>query len=200
MTPRGRPRSFDRDAALRRATELFWRQGYHATSVSDLTAALGITPPSLYTAFGSKRGLFAEVVDHYQATAGAAVTAAFTGAATARAGTEAMLRTAAADYTASGRPPGCLVISAAVNCRPDEAEVRADLRARRAANIAAMADRFTAAAADGEPLPPGTRPHALAAFYAAVLQGMSQRAQDGADRAELEEVAATAMAAWPAAG
>ena len=60
--PRGRPRAFDRDQALETALELFWRQGYEGTSVADLTAALGIKPPSLYAAFGSKEGLYLEAL------------------------------------------------------------------------------------------------------------------------------------------
>ena len=62
---RGRPRSFDRDTALERAMLLFWRQGYAATSISELTAAMGINPPSLYACFGSKEGLFKAVLEHY---------------------------------------------------------------------------------------------------------------------------------------
>ncbi len=56
----GRPRSFDRDSALAVALEQFWRGGYEGTSVSTLTSAMGVTPPSLYAAFGDKRQLFEE--------------------------------------------------------------------------------------------------------------------------------------------
>ena len=62
---RGRPRSFDRDAALDQAVRLFWSKGYEATSISDLTAALGIGVRSLYAAFGDKKALFDEVVEAY---------------------------------------------------------------------------------------------------------------------------------------
>ena len=71
--PRGRPRAFDRDAALDRAMHLFWRKGYESTSVSDLTEAMGIAPPSLYAAFGDKKRLFLEAVDRYQAGPGSFV-------------------------------------------------------------------------------------------------------------------------------
>src|SRR3954468_24300190 len=50
----GRPRSFDEQAALEKAMRVFWQKGYDGTSISDLTAALGINPPSLYAAFGNK--------------------------------------------------------------------------------------------------------------------------------------------------
>ena len=60
--PRGRPRGFDRDAALAIAMETFWRLGYEGASIADLTAAMGITPQSLYAAFGSKAELYRETL------------------------------------------------------------------------------------------------------------------------------------------
>src|SRR3546814_7402993 len=67
-TPRkksGRPLSFDRDTALERAMLVFWRYGYEAASLQELTSAMGITPPSLYAAFGDKEKLFLEAVERY---------------------------------------------------------------------------------------------------------------------------------------
>ena len=62
---RGRPLSFDRDAALDKAMHVFWEHGYEAASISELTSAMGITPPSLYTAFGDKEHLFLEAIERY---------------------------------------------------------------------------------------------------------------------------------------
>ncbi|CAM5425441.1 TetR family transcriptional regulator [Streptomyces spiroverticillatus] len=193
---RGRPRSFDREAALEKAMTAFWEHGYETTSVADLTRVMGIAAPSLYAAFGDKKALFAEVVGAYAQTHGAFGARALAEEPTARAGIARLLREAATEYTDPAHPRGCLVISAAANCSTPEVEQ--SLRARREANIAAFASRVRADMATGT-LPPTTDPEALARFSGAVLQGMSQQARDGAGKEELEAVAALAMVAWPGA-
>ncbi|WP_435251108.1 TetR/AcrR family transcriptional regulator [Streptomyces tendae] len=191
---RGRPRSFDRATALEAALLAFWEHGYEATSVSDLTRVMDIGAPSLYAAFGDKRSLFEEVVQEYGARYGSFGDRALAEEPTARAGVERMLREAAAEYTAPGRPHGCLVIHAAANC--STAEVEESLRERRNANIASIERRIGADVAEGA-LPPDTDAAALARYTGAMIQGMSQQARDGATRAELEALAEIALAVWP---
>jgi TetR/AcrR family transcriptional regulator, transcriptional repressor for nem operon len=60
-----RPREFDEAVALEAAIECFWRRGYEATSLRDLTASMGLTAPSLYNAFGDKEELFARALERY---------------------------------------------------------------------------------------------------------------------------------------
>ncbi|MGI5457906.1 TetR/AcrR family transcriptional regulator [Streptomyces sp. CA-249302] len=194
VKPRGRPRSFDRETALEKAVMAFWEHGYEATSVADLTRVMGIGAPSLYAAFGDKRALFEEVVTVYGTRYGSFTDQALAEEPTARAAVSRMLREAAAEYTAPGRPHGCLVIHAATNCTSPEVE--GSLRERRNGNIAAVESRIRADVAAGE-LPTGTDAGALARHAGAVVQGMSQQARDGASREELEAVAEIAMAIWP---
>ncbi len=113
---------------------------------------------------------------------------------TARAGIERMLREAADEYTAPGRPHGCLVVHAAANCSTPEVEE--SLRVRRNANIAAIESRISADVAAGV-LPPDTDAAALARHAGAMIQGMSQQARDGASRTELEALVEIALAVWP---
>ncbi|NBE51097.1 TetR/AcrR family transcriptional regulator [Streptomyces boluensis] len=193
---RGRPRSFDREKALRQAIWTFWERGYEATSVSDLTRAMGIGPPSLYAAFGDKRTLFEEVLETYVDSYGSFGTRALDEEPTARAALGRMLHEAAAEFAAPGRPHGCLVIHAATNCTTPEVEQT--LRERREANISTFESRIRAGVAARE-LPADCDPGALARYTAAVFQGMSQQARDGATQEELERVADLAMAAWPPA-
>ncbi|MFD9339408.1 TetR/AcrR family transcriptional regulator [Streptomyces sp. NPDC060028] len=193
---RGRPRSFDRDAALDKAMLAFWDRGYEATSISDLTASLGISAPSLYAAFGDKRKLFDEVVVVYGGRYGDFASVALAEEPTARAAVARILREAAEVYTDPAHPPGCMVISAAVNTTSEE--VGQALRERRNANLAMFESRIRADMATGA-LSADTDARALARYAGAVLQGMSQQSRDGAGREELEAVAAVAMRAWPAA-
>src|SRR3954465_6901479 len=98
---RGRPRAFDREAALAQATRLFWEKGFEATSITDLTEAMGIGSPSLYAAFGSKEALYAEALNYYQETNEALVWAGFRAAPTAREAVKALLMDSAAVLTGS---------------------------------------------------------------------------------------------------
>ncbi|MCW8884023.1 MAG: TetR/AcrR family transcriptional regulator [Motiliproteus sp.] len=61
----GRPASFDPQQLLGEVTELFWKQGYFATSVADLGELTGLNPGSIYNAFGNKRGVLVASLDHY---------------------------------------------------------------------------------------------------------------------------------------
>ncbi|MEU9107828.1 TetR/AcrR family transcriptional regulator [Streptomyces xanthophaeus] len=192
--PKRSRRAFDRDQALAAALREFWTHGYETTSVASLTAAMGINPPSLYAAFGDKRQLFDEAVALYARTYGTSVPQG----PDARSDIAAMLRHLAADYTDPSHPPGCLIITAATNCGPGSQDVKAQLRAMRERTKASIATRIRADV-DAGLLPAHVDVDGLAAFYAAVVQGMNQQACDGADRETLDRVVDAALAAWPQA-
>ncbi|MEV6103240.1 TetR/AcrR family transcriptional regulator [Streptomyces sp. NPDC051940] len=191
---RGRPRSFDREAALDQAVRLFWSQGYEATSISDLTKALGIGAPSLYAAFGDKKALFDEVVEAYGIRYGGFMARALTQEPTAKRAVARLLHEAADEHTRDGRPRGCMLLCAGENT--NTADVAERLRRLRARNAAVFEQRIRVDVEAGE-LPADTDPVALAMYTVSVMQGMSQSARDGASRQELERVAALAMNAWP---
>jgi len=197
MAERGRPRGFDRDAALRRAMELFWRRGFEGVSMADLTAAMGIAAPSLYAAFGSKEALFREAIALYRATDGAATRRALDCQRTARAAVEAMLRDNADAFTDPGLPNGCFVILGAINTAPEHEGVRAHLLDLHKESCGLLLRRLEQGAAAGE-FPTGTALGPLAGFYSTVLAGLSIKARDGTSRAEMHAIIDHAMAAWDA--
>ncbi|CAH1673917.1 TetR/AcrR family transcriptional regulator [Chelatococcus asaccharovorans] len=192
MALRGRPRSFDRDLALEKVMEVFWAKGYEGAQLTDLTAAIGVTPPSFYAAFGTKEAAFREAVDLYVATVGSAPMRALEMAGTIRDGVRAMLA-GSIDVALSTKPGGCLLILGVVNCLPENLPAREHLSQARRKTVALIAARLERGTREGE-LPTGTNVAQLAAFYHGVLQAISFQARDGASRAELEALIEPALA------
>ena len=179
----GRPRGFDRDAALAAAVEQFWRAGYEETSVATLTAAMGVSPPSLYAAFGDKHGLFEEAsAVYFRRTCEGLDEAARL--PTARESVSRMLHDTARAHTDAATPPGCLMLT-----EPRLTAQRDELHRR-------LRDRLDRGVRDGD-LEPGTRTDQLASFLVAVMRGMSGSARDGGTFEELLAIAESAMAAFP---
>ncbi|WP_152048658.1 TetR/AcrR family transcriptional regulator [Aureimonas psammosilenae] len=118
--PRGRPRRFDPDEAVATAQSLFHARGYDAVSVADLTAALGINPPSFYAAFGSKAGLYARVVERYGAAGTVFLEKVLSPDRPVADALAALLEAAARFYSADPVAPGCLVIEG-VRCNDAQA-------------------------------------------------------------------------------
>jgi AcrR family transcriptional regulator len=192
---RGRPRSFDRDAALREAMTLFWERGYEGTSLADLAEAMGIGQSSLYAAFGSKEALFREAVSLYDELESATTYAALRDEPTARAAIEGVLRGNAAAFADPSTPSGCLVVLGATGRTPESEAVGAYLARHRRDDRDAILRRLQRGVADGD-VPADADLDALADFYSTVLQGLSIQARDGAERPALEAVVDVAMAAW----
>ena len=86
-----RPREFDRDEALARATRVFWAKGYASTSTEDLLAAMNIRRQSLYNAFGDKRKLYLEALERYQRESSASHLERLNSSASPLGGIEALL-------------------------------------------------------------------------------------------------------------
>jgi AcrR family transcriptional regulator len=195
MAERGRPRAFDRGEALHRAMLLFWEKGYQGTSMSELTAAMGINAPSLYACFGSKEALYRETMALYDDYEGGGFGAALAAAPDARAAIETYLMGSARLFTRPGKPAGCMVVLSVIQAAGVSEEAACELRDARAEMQGLLEARLRAEAAKGA-LPASCDVSAIASFYITVQQGMSIRARDGATRAELEAVAQGAMMAW----
>ncbi|AGL18956.1 TetR/AcrR family transcriptional regulator [Actinoplanes sp. N902-109] len=192
---RGRPRSFDTDVALARATEVFWRHGYEGASLTHLTAAMGINRPSMYAAFGNKDELFRRVVARYAETDMAYAREALE-QPTARAVIAAFLHANVDALTRTDRPAGCLSIQGGLACATGNGGVAEFLAASRLAGEARLAERLARAVTEGD-LPAGTDPAALARFVMAVSEGHAVHAAAGVDRAGLHASAEIALQAVP---
>ena len=197
MVTRGRPRSFDRDAALQAAMKTFWQFGYEGASMAALTGAMGINSPSLYAAFGSKDQLFREAVDLYLATEDKKTRGTLAEQRTARGAVEAMLARSVANLTNADGCRGCLLVLGDSNAAPEHGGIHQDLAQRRKEIQAALEERIKRGIADGD-VPAHANVKAIAAFFMTVMQGLSLRARDGAPREAMLQVADAALAAWDA--
>ncbi|UOD29233.1 TetR/AcrR family transcriptional regulator [Massilia violaceinigra] len=195
---RGRPRAFDRAAALAKATRLFWEKGFEATSMADLTTAMGIGSPSLYAAFGSKEALYVETLDYYRDTYQALIWSNFFAKPTALEALACWLDDSAAALTGSlvDIPRGCMVTLSAVGSE-GYTELGELVRSARAVTLARLTERLQRAA-DEKEIATCVDVHALARFMQTVQSGMSILARDGADRSELDAVARIAMLGFDA--
>jgi AcrR family transcriptional regulator len=193
---RGRPRTLDREKALRTALELFWRHGYEGTSINDLTAAMGVTPPSLYAAFGSKEALYREALDLYVSSEAGSAARALAEEKSAFAGFRRMLAEAVDLFSSGEQPRGCMLATALLNCAAEHEEMRREAASHRKATIQFLRERLDRAVREGE-LPPDTSTDILARYFASVVQGIAIQAKDGVPASALKDVAEMALRSWP---
>ncbi|MES2986537.1 MAG: TetR family transcriptional regulator [Pseudomonadota bacterium] len=180
--PRGRPRSFDTDEALARATERFRTGGLAGTSLDELSDATGLARPSLAAAFGDKRALYIAAIDRLSARVEAQLVRLGTLGLSYPALAERLLTGGVDLYlTGTDRPEGCLIINTAATAAAADPEVRT-----RLTTFLAMEDaRITALlAAAGSPTP-----EAHGRLVASVLHSLSVRARAGEPREALVTIA-----------
>jgi AcrR family transcriptional regulator len=190
--PRGRPRSFDRQRALVAAMETFWRLGYEGASIVDLTEAMGVTPQSLYTAFGSKADLYRDALEEYRKQMGQEGRRALDETTDVVEALRGLLLTRARLYSSSTHPLGCMISAAVLTCASENKPIADHLRALRQTGRATLQARIERAIREGD-LKADTDAESLARFLAAIIQGMAVQARDGANFSVLEKLVRLAM-------
>ncbi|WP_409466349.1 TetR/AcrR family transcriptional regulator [Amycolatopsis sp. GA6-003] len=191
----GRPRGFDADEALHRAMLVFWERGYEGASLADLTGAMGITKTSMYAAFGNKEQLFRKALALYSEGPASYGPRAWA-EPTAEKVAAAILNGAVRATTDPDCPPGCLGVQGSLAAGELGNPARELLIEWRNAARRALEKRFQRAIAEHD-LPPNADAARLARYVMTVAFGIAVEAASGATRAELQEVADTAMRDWP---
>ncbi len=185
ISRRGRPRKFDIDEGLVIAQQLFHERGFDGVGVAELSKKMGITAPSLYSAFGSKRELFEDVLKKYVAENGWMV-AIVQDEGSVQAMIARLFQRASKVYTADNRQRGCLVLDGTRNSTDEKA---CELSAKfRQGTWQMLSDRI----ADEFPAQAPT----LANYVMTILIGLSAAARDGRSQAELEGIGEIAAAGF----
>lgn len=195
---RGRPRCFDTECALDSALAVFWRHGYQGASMSELTAAMGISKPSLYAAFGDKESLYLKALERYAAIGIGHALPLLHDEPDARLAVVGFLRAMAATLADPALPGGCFVVNGAADCGCDATPPAVDAALRKALQNGQdqLRLRLERARRDGQ-LAPGVTADELAVFFSSVLAGMGVLSKGGAKQKRLDAVIRVAMAAWP---
>ncbi|HLI12167.1 MAG TPA: TetR family transcriptional regulator [Alphaproteobacteria bacterium] len=188
-----RTKSFDPETVLRKAMQLFWRQGYEATSMDDLVRAMGINRASLYATFGDKRRLFIRALDLYGRTALAPRLAALAEAPSPLAALRALLAELVAFGAGDPQRRGCLAVNAACELGGRDPEIAARLRALRRDQEAHLARLLARARDDGE-ISPAHDPQSCARLLATVIDGLRVEAKRDNDADGPAEAAAALLA------
>lgn len=185
---RGRPRAYEPDVALARALDVFWKDGFAATSLDDLSAATGMNRPSLYGAFGDKRELYKKTYQSYRDRARQRMGEVFAIEMPLR---PMLLRiySIALDMYLSGKdgPRGCFTVMTATS----EAVFDPEIRSMVVSGLVEMDRFFTrlfkGAQQRGE-LAASADPQVLAQLASATIHSIAIRARAQVPRAELEAI------------
>ncbi|MBX3499186.1 MAG: TetR/AcrR family transcriptional regulator [Alphaproteobacteria bacterium] len=187
--PRGRPRAYDPERAMDRATATFWRAGYSATSLDDLTAATGMNKPSLYGAFGDKRALYLAALERYTEAGRVTMVEALRPDLPLRDGLQRVYDSALRFYLpADEAARGCFLIGTATTESVEDADVRKRLRDALRLYDSVFEARLAQAREQGE-IAADADPAALARIASAVMHTLALRSRAGDPETMLRDIA-----------
>ena len=185
---RGRPRAYQPEIALGKALDLFRKDGFAATSLDDLSAATGMNRPSLYGAFGDKRGLYLKSYARYRADARTAMIDIFRDELPIRERLDRIYAVALDIYlSGDAGPRGCFTVITAASEAISDPEIRAMVLEGFSELDKAFAACFRLAKENGE-LPASADPQVLAQLASATIHTIAIRARARVPRKELEAI------------
>ncbi|WP_058914002.1 TetR/AcrR family transcriptional regulator [Entomohabitans teleogrylli] len=194
---RGRPKTFDRDAALDKAMTLFWQHGYEATSMAHLVEATGAKAPTLYAEFTNKEGLFRAVLDRYIAQFAARHEAQlFCEQKSVLQALEDYFTAVSLCFTSKDTPSGCFIICTSSALAASSEEIANTIKVRHAQQQETLTRFLLQRQQHGE-IPSGCDIRALASYLNCILQGMSVSAREGASVDDLLNISRTTLRLWP---
>jgi len=188
-----RPREFDETAALEAAMECFWQRGYEATSLRDLTASMGLTPPSLYNAFGGKQELFSRALKRYLDCTTRDRLRRLEQSLAPKAALHGFFAEIIEHSITDRQRKGCFLVNSALEIAPHDAECRA-LIAGQFAEIEAFFRRCILKAQADETVSADVDAGDTARLLLGVLLGVRVLARTKPERAILEGVVRPAFA------
>ena len=187
-----RPQTFEREVVLEQAMNVFWRQGFEATSVDDLIRATGLARQSMYNSFGDKRTFFLATLQRYLEVQGEKMLGVLSTAPTVKEGFQRLFEKLVEDAVSDSAYFGCMSVNTATELAPHDAEIRQLLNQAEADKEAVFADAIRRAQVSGE-VSADKDPVKLARFLYNTVLGLRVRARRGPDRETLQDIVETAL-------
>jgi len=167
--PKGRPKSFCRQEALEKAMLVFCEKGYEATSISQLSAAMNMNPPSIYNAFGDKEKLFIEVLEFYHQPFVETVEQIFNEQSDTITAITKLLELSKDQHTQC-YSDGCLIVNSSINVRDEEGLISNKIKKLHTKNETMIYNRLKRGQQIGD-VSSKANLHSLSRFINGVLQG-----------------------------
>lgn len=186
------PRKISREDSLDRAVTLFWDNGFRGTSMDMLTSALGVEKPSIYSNFGSKKDLYLEALDHYQAMLMTRIKSSLERGANARESLDLLMAELMAPNNARIRR-GCLATNSALEMAEADPDIRARIKQTFDDLLGLMSQTIRRGQRDGsirDDRPAG----ALAQFLVSCFEGVRVLEKTSAELPHWQETARLALA------
>lgn len=174
---------------------VFWEKGFEATTIEDLTSAMGINRPSLYAAFGNKESLFLKALERYAQGPAAHVVNAMKQPRVRDAIAELLWSTVDLAHGTS-HPQGCLLVQSALPSGSGTELIHRSIEAARESGYRRIRMRMEQAKNEGE-LPGDFDSAAFARYLMALMHGLAVQSAQGATRGQLQSVVKVALRFLP---
>lgn len=187
-----RPKKFDENEVLDRALEVFWEQGYHATSYENLVDRMGINRASMYNTFGDKHQLFTRSLQRYREKSRERFADWKDDSLTIQETVRRILEDAVAESISDPQKKGCMVVNTATELGNCDQELAAIIRENQSQVESVLAELFVSAQKKGE-IGTDLRPQALARFYFNTFSGLQVMARANPDAETYRDVVDVAL-------
>lgn len=184
---------YDRQEVIRKATDLFWSRGFHATSMRNIQQAIDMRPGSIYACFGSKEGLFKEVLAFYAEANRARLEACLQAAPSALEGLKQFFRASVTGMGTSAPNEMCMLIKSIAELTEEDGELLADAKQRLRQVEETFAQILRRAQQQGD-IDPSRDPSRMARYLQVQLMGLRAYARANGADAELRRLIEDAFA------
>ncbi len=182
-----RTKQFNEQEVLKRAKNLFWKQGFHATSVQDLVDHLGVNRVSLYATFGGKNALYEAALKTYRQQNGQVVQNRCADSCSPLESIRRLFKSIISNTLSDPDKQGCFIVNCTTEYLPLHESILPELLENQQSFQATLVKMFNQSKELGE-IAQDTDVDAAAAYLLTFLSGLQVRSRINSDNTQLEKM------------